>query len=851
MAGLLVAGLAPVMLAQGSTDELWATPVNVSQTGAASAPVLVQGAGGQLQAFWWDRFDGLMTAVNDGAWSAPRAAPIMIPPPDTATAATPPAPQPLGAMPTIVSGGEATVLALWQDATRSLWMSRVSFGGHDWSTPEEMAEGVLAWQLAAEPAGRLYLVYVRTAHTAAEPAGLYARRSSDGGESWTSARAIHTSIYLRLLSAEGVYLRVSGSGDSAHVLFDDPRLGQSLLFTSADGGVTWRGPQPLGDPDQGAMRPQVAALSEAEALLLWQPRRATTACALYLQLTADGGATWSTPERVLEKLGSCDIALRHGPTGELVAVAGGSGASLTLAAWQDGRWSQPKTLRVGGQDPATGRTLAFEKVQLGFAYERPLLLALGQDGDVWALLGESDLLTWIAAPPSPWSTPVALAQNAANAALPAVAVDGDGRVHAMWSTGAALMHAGWDGNRVSGPAPIWQPGEGTVADPRLAVSGDRLHAAWSGGLNGQIYYSRSDVRYASRPDGWIEIIRLPMPGVTGSAPAIVADLAGGLHIAFAVPVNEGRGIYYVKSEDGGETWSLPQRVFDAAAAEWLAVDSPTLAVDELGTVHLAWVRGGLPGRGKPEAILYASSTDEGETWSEAQIMVEGAYDAPRLIATINGQLHLLFHEVGSRGGVWQRSSADWGVTWSPIAQVPGYRDVTVPVGVAADPDGTLYLAGLGRDDVGEPALLYTIWSGERWEGRETVRLTPGMATAPGAALAVQPALGRLDVVMRQAATDAESATALAIWHLRREIAPAGPWPTPLTTPVPTVTSTPAPTPTLTPTPAPTVNPLPPPAGEVLELGMIKLPFLALYGLGGATALVALIFITRPLWARRT
>ncbi|HQF31600.1 MAG TPA: hypothetical protein PLJ34_09155, partial [Hyphomicrobiales bacterium] len=163
-----------------------------------------------MQAFWWDRFDGLMTAIYDGEWSAPRTAPIMIPPPaKTPVPATPPAPQPLGAMPTIVSGGEVTVLAFWQDEARSLQMSRVSFGRRDWSTPVTLAEGVLAWQLAAEPTGRLYLAYLRTAHTAAEPAGLYLRRSSDGGESWTSARAIHTSLYLRLLSADEAYLRVS------------------------------------------------------------------------------------------------------------------------------------------------------------------------------------------------------------------------------------------------------------------------------------------------------------------------------------------------------------------------------------------------------------------------------------------------------------------------------------------------------------------------------------------------------------------------------------------------------------------------------------------------------------------
>ena len=50
-------------------------PANLSQSGAASQPRLLAGPDGKLQAFWWDRFDGLTTATFDGQkWSAPQPA---------------------------------------------------------------------------------------------------------------------------------------------------------------------------------------------------------------------------------------------------------------------------------------------------------------------------------------------------------------------------------------------------------------------------------------------------------------------------------------------------------------------------------------------------------------------------------------------------------------------------------------------------------------------------------------------------------------------------------------------------------------------------------------------------------
>ena len=43
---------------------------------------------------------------------------------------------------------------------------------------------------------------------------------------------------------------------------------------------------------------------------------------------------------------------------------------------------------------------------------------------------------------------------------------------------------------------------------------------------------------------------------------------GELLVVYAIPLNEPRGVYMVRSADLGATWSRPVRVFDGAAAGW-------------------------------------------------------------------------------------------------------------------------------------------------------------------------------------------------------------------------------------------------------------------------------------------
>ncbi len=208
--GVLISLGRPTLAQTG--DGGWSEPVNLSRSGAASAPVLIAGAAGSLRALWWDQFDGITVAAFDGSsWSAATRATIeLVEVVNEEVTYTP-----ISAMPTIVGDPNGNAYALWlgeadrDTGLRPLQFSRLGAGSLTWSTPTGVAESALVWHAVADPAGTLHLLYVRPTQSAAYPAGIYYRRSASGGASWTNARLLYPSVYLRGLDPQQAHFALA------------------------------------------------------------------------------------------------------------------------------------------------------------------------------------------------------------------------------------------------------------------------------------------------------------------------------------------------------------------------------------------------------------------------------------------------------------------------------------------------------------------------------------------------------------------------------------------------------------------------------------------------------------------
>jgi hypothetical protein len=190
--------------------------------------------------------------------------------------------------------------------------------------------------------------------------------------------------------------------------------------------------------------------------------------------------------------------------------------------------------------------------------------------------------------------------------------------------------------------------------------------------------------------------------------------------------------------------------------------------------------------------------------------------------------------------------------WSRVERVPGFDDVSGPVGLAGDGVGTLHLVGLGQNEAGERALLYDVWRGsadralgsDQWDRGASLQLEIE-STEPGVSIALQPALGALDVAFRGPVRGQDDSKQVDLWYTGQIVSPAL-----------SMTSTVAsPTPSSSPTPSPTK--LAPPTTTSPDIGAslgeedpLPLPDPLVLGGGLAVLVVAGAFGLRFLLKRR-
>lgn len=864
---------------------------NLSRSGAASSPAILASSDGTLRAFWWDQFDGLMVAdgtisvstVLSGtqeilalhdSWSEPR--PVPLPAPTT---------------PRILADATGGVHAFWlQQPTKEqqaaaagkpqtwpLMHSRLASDATGWLPAVTLAESAVTFEVAADAAGALQVAYVQAVDTLSYLSGVYYRRTGGEGNVWLAPVALDQSRYLRLLSPETAHVRLAADDEGGvYVTWDDPQLEQLLLAYSPDAGLTWQTPKPLPVGEGQARSGQLLSTPGSETLLLWENPSSGARCSLYQAPAAElAGGTETPAQQVLEELATCPDNARFVPFGEgqVLMIAGSGSDSLTLAVWNGEQWSEPTRVSYSFEDPAMGGQVYLADLQAalvglsrgameGIRDQAVIAIGIDQAGDVWATSSQMGTLDLVFAPPPPWSAPLSYAEAEGIPFVPALALDSEGRLHIVWSEeaegglpGASLFYARRDqATTSSGTEVRWTspteilPSPNRGADqPSLLALGSQLHAVWRGGQTGEILYSQAFANDAYVASGWTEPQPLPSPAVLGSWPHLAADLGGTLHVVYALPVNEGRGIYYTSSADGGQTWSGARQIFDAAAAGWAMSDYPRLAVDMAGTIHVVWTRVAPFGNGLAQAIAYAQTVDGGETWSEPLEVAEGAYAWPQVIASSTGQVHLLWTETAGENACWHRWSTDGGLTWSRTERVPGFGNVPGPVGVMGDASGTVHLVGLGQDTLGAPALLYTAWDGQRWGEWDTYRLDVAVdESVPGVSAVLLPALGRLDVVFRDKGGGEDGTEVTRLWNTGRTVPTVVVTPVPTFTPRPTATPLPTPVPTAFATPTPSFGTAPPQnaEGSIADLLPVLVP-------GGLAVLIVVgAFGARIVLARR-
>ena len=846
---LVVSGL--TVLAQAEEDRIWSDPVNISRSGAASEPSLSQDSTGMYHLFWRDEFAGIVYATGDGqTWSEP------------VTPRFPFSEPPFGAVgesgfegfftPSVFVDGEDRAHGLWINEDDELFYSRsgladVTAGSTGWTGPRLLATSVFKYEIVVGENGRLHMLYLSTRSTELTGAGIIYRYSDDGGSVWSVPVNVYASDYYRTITPGEANIHIStAENQTVVVAWDNRDLDSVFVSRSTDNGNTWETPRVVDqrletDPIDSTGPSQMNLATEGSNVnLTWRAGHDVDQCGQYVQQSSDGGATWGGIQLAHEGEINCPENGRfaQGSNGLLFLITALED-NIYMQAQDGDQWSRPILQSPLGSftDPVTFRNVRFDCYQTDVTSEnRLLVVGCGQsnDDDIWLIsrpLGTIE--NWAArfVPTSVWSQPIAVATADVQLLQPNLVVGGDDRIHSFWSQsgnpvaservsnplnipGNEIFYSRFDAGVWSAPRPVLRSPSGDQADfPAIASDNQgSLFVAWAGNQPNGVYFSRSLADRAASVTEWVSPRLLPAPRDSATWPSIVSDGDSTIYVAYTIPLNEDRGIYLTRSEDDGESWSDAIVVFDGVAAGWDLTGPSRLTRTQDGTLHLLWTRWTQLPEAQAVVLAYARSEDDGQSWSEPEIVTE----EPILGSAILGVQERFVHRIwmgliDGRPVIWHQFSEDGGITWSSAGRVADPGLTPGPTALIADHNENPIIVQLAESNAGQLVLQEWIWTEDRWVGGER-RILPDTAVNADAISAIAAPDGQIAVLYSSFINDGSVIKDEIIytsrqWQVDDSSVTREPLPTLTATPeiLPTETPIPQATPTATATLAPVVN----------------------------------------------
>ncbi len=302
----------------------------------------------------------------------------------------------------------------------------------------------------------------------------------------------------------------------------------------------------------------------------------------------------------------------------------------------------------------------------------------------------------------------------------------------------SVMYTVWDGSQWKQPIDIFgaslADGNPIVAYPH-AILDDRgnIHLIWLQQPNDPdyaVYYSTAPASQAGSAKAWTKPVILA-DDLTGSKYSIHIAYTPPqtLHIAYARVAGgesptEQRAVSYIRSTDGGSSWSKPVDVFTAPSLDTGASDTRLLVLPP-DKVFLTWTLWDQSGNG--QAIYFTRSLDNGLTWTRPiRLAVRQGLEYERdwnNLVWLGGNTIGALYEGGWRAYRYATYSSDFGTTWSePIDIFPWLIGDNGYIEFARDGSDTVHLfvaqrireGNLQRGDYF--GLWHSVWTnGERWQ----------------------------------------------------------------------------------------------------------------------------------------
>ncbi|MFH1635862.1 MAG: hypothetical protein ABIG63_17865 [Chloroflexota bacterium] len=820
---LLISGslavLATRVTAQ-SSNEPWATPINLSHSGGTSNPHLVIDSEDRVHVIWQNASEEwIYTRREADQWSDP--APVQLP--FTLSSLR------------LMADQIGYIHAFWKDPNGSLLYSRSLASNiatfSTWTVPQVIAESATKMAVALNDQGGLHLAYIRSDQSP----GLYYRIADSTNFIWSMPQVLYTSPYFRGLSEEDTHLSLAADAQgSVHVAWDDS-IKEQVYLASATGDPSsaqaWGDPQVLdqrqetdGSQAIGPSKSIVMAFGD-ELLYIWQAGHEGSSCAQYYQRLDGSGNPLAVRQVITSASQGCSENYQYlgNFNGQGLLLTGSeNGYELLAWDWTASHWSLPQRqslLTSGFVHPETYRQVILTSQQMVAGKDGQLYLvgvSEGKGQDVWfSTRTINEATQWYPTPTSPsaWNPPTSISRSQAALSPPVLVAGSNGRLHVFWSQAGdnRIYYATREGGneRWSGAATILETFAGEPQALTAGLSPDGLLLlSWRAKGHGEVYLSWVAANQAGNPDAWMTPQILPLPHQNATSSQLKVNRDGMVYFAYVVPLNEGRGVYLTTSsgefltEAGDDpqpfenTWSSPITVFDAVNAGWDMIGKPELALKDDGSAHILLERYSFP----PDEVslgTYYTRSDDGQNWAELQAITDQPVFWSEILVSEDGTIHRAWQdEEGGRVGIWHQYSLDGGANWSEAATITRVGSQDSPVDFLSDTANGLHLfqiipSGYSISGAGYILSQFT-WdpASGGWLSGERTQLT-GLASADYLSAAVLPNGELLALYGGEMMNEDGEQTEMGLFSARRllEISAEAAQPLPTFTPEPAALST--------------------------------------------------------------